>query len=225
MSHSELIACLWEHQDVTYRQMQTKILPNIPEDCIIGVRTPELRTMAKQLTDSDSFLNSLPHQYFEENQIHSFVIADFKDFQGTAAAVSVFLPFIDNWATCDQLTPKSFRKHHKELLPYIESWISSPYPYAVRFGIKMLMDHFLEDDFLPRYPEIVASVKSEEYYIRMMSAWYFATALAKQYDTVYPYFTEQKLEKWVHNKAIQKAVESYRVTAEHKEQLKKLRIK
>lgn len=225
MEHTELIQNLWNHQDLSYREMQLRILPDVPQDRIIGVRTPVLRVLAKQFSGGECFLQSLPHQYFEEDQIHGFLIAAEKDFPKTISLLDCFLPYINNWATCDQLTPTVFRKHHSELLPHIERWIASQNPYAVRFGLKMLMDHFLDADFLPGYLEMAATVKREEYYIRMMVAWYFATALAKQYDAAYPIIQQHKLDKWTHNKAIQKAVESFRVTPEHKEQLKKLKIK
>lgn len=223
MTYDDLLMQLWDSQDLTYRQMQIHILPDVPAERIIGVRTPKLRSLAKQFTEGESFLKNLPHSYFEEDQIHCFQLAEEKDFQTVILELDHFLPYVNNWATCDQMTPKIFRKCHTELLPCIFRWMESPHPYAVRFGIKMLMDHFLDEDFLPAYPRAVASVKREEYYIRMMVAWYFATALAKQYDAVYPLMEQKLLDKWTHNKAIQKAVESFRVTPEHKEQLKKLR--
>lgn len=225
MTHSELLQNFWEYQDLPYREMQLRILPDVPTERIIGVRTPALRTLAKQFTEGECFLQSLPHKYFEEDQIHGFLIAGEKDFQKTIALLDCFLPYVNNWATCDQLTPAVFRKHHEELLPHINRWMASPYPYAVRFGIKMLMDHFLGEDFRPEYLEAVAAVRQDTYYVRMMVAWYFATALAKQYDAAYPIIEQQKLDNWTHNKAIQKAVESFRVTQEHKELLKKLKIK
>lgn len=225
MTHSELLHNLWEYQDLPYREMQLRILPDVPAERIIGVRTPVLRTFAKQFTEGESFLQSLPHHFFEEDQIHGFLIAGEKDFQKTIALLDYFLPYVNSWATCDQLTPAVFRKHHAELLPHINRWMASPYPYAVRFGIKMLMDHFLGEDFRPEYLEAVAAVRQDTYYVRMMVAWYFATALAKQYDAAYPIIEQQKLDNWTHNKAIQKAVESFRVTQEHKELLKKLKIK
>ncbi len=225
MNREVLIGILMQLQDLDYQAFQVRLIPNIPAERIIGVRTPELRRLAKQLSDSASFLEALPHWYFEENQLHSFLLSEMKDFGKVIQEVDRFLPYVDNWATCDQLSPKAFKKHHQELLPYIEKWIVTPEAYAVRFAIKMLMDHFLEDDFSVRYPEMVADIHREEYYIRMMAAWYFATALAKQYDAVLPFLTGRKLEPWIHNKAIQKAVESYRITPEQKDFLKKLRIK
>ncbi len=225
MNREALIEILMQLRDSDYQAFQARLIPNIPAERIIGVRTPELRRLAKQLPDAASFLEALPHWYFEENQLHSFLLSESKDFDSVIQKVDRFLPYIDNWATCDQLSPKAFKKHHQKLLPYIEKWIVAQEAYAVRFAIKMLMDHFLEADFSVRYPEMVADVHREEYYIRMMAAWYFATALAKQYDTVLPFFTSNRLEPWTHNKAIQKAVESYRITPEQKDFLRKLRIK
>lgn len=225
MSREELLQKLFSLRDPVYQSFQTRILPNIPAESIIGTRTPELRQIAKSMDDSQYFLSALPHTYFEENQIHAFLLSEKKDFDETIQAINSFLPYIDNWSTCDQLSPKVFRKHHSELLPYIQQWLHSTDTYAIRFAIKVLMDHFLEEDFSPEHPDWVASVHSEEYYIRMVIAWYFATALAKQYDAVYPYLTGYRLEKWIHNKTIQKAVESFRISQTQKEQLKKLRIR
>jgi len=194
----------------------------------IGVRTPELRKLAKELAkreDIREFLNDLPHQYFDENQLHAFILSGEKDFEKCMEDLERFLPYVDNWATCDQTSPKVFRKHRKELLDAIRRWIESDHPYTVRFAIKMLMEHFLDEDFDPAYPEMVAEVRSEEYYIRMMIAWYFATALAKQYEAVLPYLEQKKLDVWTHNKTIQKAVESYRITEEQKIYLKSLKRK
>jgi len=171
------------------------------------------------------FLEALPHFYFEENQLHAFLLSEMKDFAACLKAVERFLPYIDNWATCDQLSPKVFRKHRQELRDAVWRWIDSGQTYAVRFGIKMLMDHFLDGDFEPVYLEMTASVRSEEYYVRMMVAWYFATALAKQYDAALPYIENRRLDPWTHNKTIQKAVESYRIRPEQKEYLRGLKIK
>ena len=218
---------LFSLQDAAYREMQLRIIPNVEPERILGVRTPELRRLAKELTAENALAlkHELPHRYFEENQIHSFLLERGKDFEKTIAEVNAFLPYVDNWATCDQLSPKVFKKHRKELLPYIHQWIGSDHVYTIRFGIGMLMSHFLDEDFSPEYPELVASVCNADYYVKMMVAWYFATALAKQFDTVLPYISEHRLEKWTHNKTIQKAVESYRITPEQKEILKQYRIK
>lgn len=219
---------LFELQDTAYRDFQAKLIPGRGPESMIGVRTPALRKLAKELAkrdDIDSFLQELPHVYFDEDQLHAFIISENKDFASCVEQTERFLPFVDNWATCDQLSPKVFGKHKQELLPYIRKWIGSDETYTVRFAIGMLMAHYLDADFDPAYPEMVASVRSEEYYINMMIAWYFATALAKQYDAVLPYVEERRLDPWTHNKTIQKAVESYRITSEQKEYLKSLKIR
>ena len=228
MIRDEIIEELFKLQDKEYRDFQGKLIPSKTVDDMIGVRTPELRKYAKELLkreDVEDFLQILPHQYFDEFQLHAFIISGIKDFDKCINAVSWFLPYVDNWATCDQLSPKVFKKHHGELMKYIKTWIKSDETYTVRFAIGMLMEHFLNEDFDEKYPKMVAKVRSEEYYINMMIAWYFATALAKQYDVILPYIEEQKLDKWTHNKAIQKAVESSRITAEQKEYLKTLKVK
>ena len=220
MTREELYQRFADRQDPSFRRFQCRIIPNLHPDRIIGVRTPGLRKIAREMGMDENFLHELPHLFFEENQIHSFILNIGKDFERVLSEVERFLPYVDNWATCDQLTPRVFKEHRGELLPHIRRWLQSDHPYTVRFGMKMLMDHFLDEDFDPAYPRLVASVQSEEYYVRMMQAWYFATALAKQYEPVLPYVTEYRLEKWVHNKTIQKAVESYRITPEQKEFLK-----
>lgn len=225
MLSTQLPSVLLDNQDETYRQMQIRLIPNIDPDRIVGVRTPVLRTIARELEDREHFLNCLPHRTFEENQIHCFLLEREKDFEVVTKQIEQFLPYIDNWATCDQLRPRCYRKKHILLLPHIRRWIALEEPYAIRFGIGMLMVHFLEDDFDATLLELPASVRSEEYYVRMMIAWFFATALAKQYNDALPYITTHRLEKWVHNKAIQKAVESNRVTPEHKRELVKYRLK
>ena len=213
-------------KDDKYKEFQTKLVPNIPSDNIIGIRTPEMRKIAKELYESkdrDSFLNDLPHKYYEENLIHFFVISMIKDFNECIKRVEEFLPFVDCWPVSDQATPKSFRKNHDKLLPYINKWIKSKHVYTARFGIRMLMNEYLDDDFKKEYLDLVASVKGEDYYLKMMVAWYFATALAKRYDETIPYFEKHVLSEWTHKKAIQKAIESYRVTDEHKKYLVSLK--
>lgn len=219
---------LFSLQDPGYRDFQGALIPSNKDASMIGVRTPELRRLARTYAgreDIAEFLDDLPHQYFDENQLHAFIISGIKDYEKCVKEVIRFLPYVDNWATCDQMSPKVFRKHRQDLAEQAEEWIGSGHTYTVRFGIKMLMDHFLEEEFDLMYPEMVAQVRSEEYYIRMMVAWYFATALAKQYDAVLPFIENRRLDPWTHNKAIQKAVESFRVTPEHKEYLKSLKIK
>ena len=219
---------LFSLQDAKYRELQIKILPNLEPESIIGVRTPELRKMAKELAvreETGAFLKDLPHRYFDENQLHAFILSGMKDYAACLEALERFLPYVDNWATCDQMSPKVFRKHRTELLGSIRKWIASDQAYTIRFGIGMLMEHYLDGDFDPAYPEMAAGVRSGEYYVNMMTAWYFATALAKQYDAVIPYIENRRLDPWTHNKAIQKAIESYRITPEQKEYLKTLKIR
>ena len=219
---------LFRMQDTGYRDFQMKLIPTAGPETMIGVRTPALRKYAKALIkagQADEFLKNLPHTYFDENQLHAFILSELKDYDLCIEETDRFLPYVDNWATCDQLSPRVFKKNHARLSEKIPEWISSQETYTIRFGIGMLMQHFLDEDFDPAYPETVAGIRSEEYYVNMMIAWYFATALAKQYDTVLPYLEQRRLDLWTHNKTIQKAVESYRITAEQKEYLKGLKIK
>lgn len=227
MNRDEIVAELFRMQDSDYALLQKKIIPTVAADRIIGVRTPALRTLAKSLykdNDIEAFLSCVPHQYFDENQLHAFVISLEKDFDKCIAEVETFLPFIDNWATCDQLSPKAFKKEPENLLPYIHAWIKSDRTYTIRFAIGMLMQHFLGESFETKYADMVANVRSDKYYVNMMIAWYFATALAKQYELVLPYLEEKKLDCWVHNKAIQKSIESYRIPDEQKAYLKTLKV-
>ena len=219
---------LYGLQDLKYRDMQIRIIPNISPESIIGVRTPELRTMAKDMIKAGNykdFLKELPHKYFEENQLHAFIISEIKDLKESFEALRKFLPYVDNWATCDQMSPKIFKKHRDELLAHIKEWIGSDRTYTIRFGVGMLMEHFLDADYDPRYPEMVAKIKSEEYYVKMMIAWYFATALAKQYELVLPYLEDKRLDDWVHNKTIRKSIESYRITDEQKAYVRTLKVR
>ncbi len=228
MIREEIRRRLFELQDVPYRDFQEKLIPTVETESMIGVRTPALRKLAREYGRREEigvFLQDLPHKYFDENQLHAFIISGIKDFETCIMNVEKFLPYVDNWATCDQMSPIVFKKKRKELLPYIREWMKSDRTYTVRFGIGMLMQHYLDEDFDPSYPEMVAGIKSEEYYISMMIAWYFATALAKQYDTVLPYIEEKRLDSQTHNRAIQKAVESYRITQEQKAYLKTLKIR
>ena len=217
---------LFRLQDRAYREFQCKLLPTVDPETVIGVRTPELRTYAKHLgkEDAAAFLAELPHAYFDENQLHAFLVSDIRDFGRCLAEVDRFLPFVDNWATCDQMSPKVFRRNRPALLEPIRGWIASEETYTVRFGIGMLMQHFLEEDYDPAYPEWVAGIRSEEYYVNMMIAWYFATALSKQYEHILPFLTERRLDRRTHNMTIRKAVESYRITPEQKAFLRNLRV-
>ncbi len=215
-------------QDKGYRDMQVTIIPTVEADSIIGVRTPALRQLAKELSkreDVSKFLEDVPHKFFEENQLHAFILSGMKDAESCIRLVDEFLPYVDNWATCDQMSPKVFKKHKQLLLEHVDKWIRSDHTYVKRFAIGMLMEHFLDEDFKTSYLTKVSKIRSEEYYVNMMIAWYFATALAKQYDAALPFIEKQKLDKWTHNKSIQKAVESYRITPEQKEYLKTLKRK
>lgn len=218
---------LFAKQDIKYRDFQAPLFPNIDKERMIGVRTPELKKLAKELFGSElanKFIETLPHRYFDENQLHAFLISLIKDYKTCLKEVERFLPYIDNWGTCDQLSPKVFAKHKEELVVDIKRWIKSKHTYTVRFAIGMLLGLYLDESFKEDYLELVSGVKSDEYYINMMIAWYFATALAKQYDSTIKYIEDKQLDSWVHNKTIQKAVESYRITNEQKAYLKSLKI-
>ena len=222
-----IVDLLFEKQDIKYRDFQAPLFPNIDKEKMIGVRTPELKKLAKELFGSDAankFIETLPHQYFDENQLHAFLISLIKDYETCLKEVERFLPYIDNWGTCDQLSPKVFAKHKDELIVNIKRWIKSKHVYTVRFAIGMLLSLYLDESFKEEYLELVSNVKSEEYYINMMIAWYFATALAKKWDFAIKYIEDKKLSPWVHNKTIQKAVESYRINDNQKDYLKSLKI-
>lgn len=217
---------LFRNQDVKYKSFQAKLLPALHPQTIIGVRTPVLRGFAKVLykeNDYSDFFGCLPHDYFDENQLHAFLICEIKDFERCMEELNRFLPFVDNWATCDQMSPKVFKKHRAELFEQIKIWISSPETYTVRFAVGMLMRYFLDEDFDLEYPRMLLKIRSEEYYVKMMIAWYFATALAKQYEAILPFLENRSLESWTHNKAIQKALESYRLSDEQKKYLRTLK--
>lgn len=212
--------------DHEYAQFQSRLLPNIPPERIIGVRMPEMRSFAKKIkntSEAEEFLQALPHCSYDENMLHGLLISEKKDFQECLSSLEIFLPFIDNWAVCDCLLPKSFGKHTSELMPCIKSWFSSPEPYICRFGLHILMRHFLDGLFREEYLEIPAGVISDHYYVNMMIAWFYATALAKQWDATIPYIREKRLPLWVNNKTIQKAIESYRISPEQKEYLKRFK--
>lgn len=224
----EVVERLFSMQDLDYKSFHGKLIPNVDEKAIIGVRTPELRKYAKEFAKTDhakEFIKILPHKYYEENNLHAFVLEQIKDFDTCVEQVERFLPYVDNWATCDMMTPKVFKKNLPQLLEKVRVWIKADDTYTVRFAIEMLMKYFLDDAFDVIYPKMVAEVKSEEYYINMMIAWYFATALAKQYESILPFIENKMLEPWTHNKAIQKAIESRRVSEEQKSYLRKLKIK
>ncbi|MBE6601655.1 MAG: DNA alkylation repair protein [Ruminococcaceae bacterium] len=208
-----------------YRRFSVSLLPTLDPQSILGVRAPRLRKIAKEMTPTEQtkFLDTLPHTCYEENNLHAYLLSELRDFERCLEEIARFLPFVDNWATCDSLRPKCFGKNREQLSLAIDRWLSDAHPYSVRFGIEMLMVHFLEEAFDPVYLQRVAAVSSEEYYVNMMIAWYFATALAKQYETAIPYLENRRLAPWIHRKAIQKAVESYRISGEHKQYLITLR--
>lgn len=225
---NKILTRLFSMQDLSYKTFQCALMPTVDPNTVIGVRTPVLRRYAKELAGSDEameFMLSLPHAYYEENNLHAFLIEQIGDFEETVAALERFLPYVDNWATCDSMSPKTFAKKPEDLLPKIEKWLRSEKTYTVRYAIGLLMRYFLDDRFCLTYAERVASIQSDEYYVNMMIAWYFTTALAKQYDAILPFLTERRLSGWIHNKTIQKAVESYRITDEQKQILHTLRAK
>nr|WP_311566250.1 DNA alkylation repair protein [Peptoniphilus grossensis] len=214
-------------QDISYADFQAKLTPNIPRDLFIGVRVPELRKLAKKLSkepETSKFLKDLPHKYYDENMLHGLLISEMKDYDACLVAVNEFLPYVDNWAVCDIMSPKIFKKNKTALLEKIKEWSASEKTYTCRFGIETLMSHFLDDDFKPEYLEIVISVNRQDYYVQMMIAWFFATALAKEWDATIKHMEDQRLDPWTHNKTIQKARESRRITPKEKEYLKSLKV-
>lgn len=217
---------LFELQDLKYRDFHSKLMPETDKETVIGIRTPVLRKFAKEFagtSEAEAFLRQLPHRYYEENNLHMMLITGIKDYEKCMEEIQRFLPCIDNWATCDYPAPKCFARHKDQVLEEAKRWISSGETYVIRYGIGMLMRLFLDEDFSSEYLEMAAAVQSQEYYVNMMIAWYFATALAKQWDATVPYIEQHKLSDWVHRKTVQKAVESYRITPEQKEYLKGFR--
>lgn len=224
---TEIQQRLFALRDAGYRDFHAALMPTVDKALVIGVRMPALRALAKELKGTEpaaDFMAQLPHKYYEENNLHAALIGHIRDFDACMAAVERFLPYVDNWATCDMMNPRALAKDKTALLERIRLWLQSGHTYTVRFGMGMLMNHFLEEDFREEYPALVASVRSEEYYVRMMQAWYFATALAKQYEAAVTYLEQRRLGAWVHNKTIQKARESFRVSQEQKEYLKSLKV-
>lgn len=218
---------LFQLQDKGYRDFQSKLIPTIPVETIIGVRIPVIRKLAKEYgkdPESVEFLKQLPHTYYDENILHALLVAEIKDYEVCVKEVERFLPYVDNWAVCDIFSPRVFRKNRDRLIGKIKEWAASEHPYTCRFGMEMLMIHFLDEDFRVEYLEIPAAVHSEEYYVNMMIAWFYATALAKQWDVAVGYIEKKCLDPWTHNKTIQKARESYRITREQKEYLKTLKV-
>ena len=223
MDREEILKELYALKDVRYRDFQGGLIPSVPRERMIGVRTPDLKALAKKAGYDEPFLRDLPHEFFDEDQLHAFIVSGIRDFDLCLDETGRFLPYVDNWATCDQLNPKALGKNREGLLVKIREWISSGETYEMRFAVRMLMTHFLDEEYDDSYPAMVAGIRSDEYYVRMMQAWYFATALAKRYDEILPYIEERRLDPWTHNKAIQKAVESRRITDEQKVYLKSLK--
>ena len=226
MTNQEILNHLFSLQDCEYQKFHSKLMPTINPETIIGIRVPKLRAFANKLAkegDYEQFLLQLPHKYYEENNLHAFLIEKIKDYDHCIEALDTFLPYVDNWATCDSLKPKVLGKHCDELFPKIQQWISSTHTYTIRFGIGMIMNFYLDKNFKPEYLKLVSKVQSSEYYVNMMIAWFFATALAKQYEATLPYLQQKKLSVWCHNKTIQKAIESYRITPTQKKELRKLK--
>ncbi len=217
---------LFELQDLKYKEFHQRLMPTVNPDKVIGIRTPVLRKFAKNFSkreEAEQFLKNLPHKYYEEDNLHAFILEEIKDYKILIQELNKFLPFVDNWATCDMLRPKILKNHKQVLLEDIKRWLNSKDTYTIRFGVNCLMNHYLEDDFKSEYLDWAKAIESEEYYINMVRAWYFATALAKQYDETIKILENKSLDKWTHNKTIQKAIESYRITKEQKEYLKKLK--
>lgn len=223
MTTQDIRQRLFALQDEKYKNFHSRLIPTVPPDSIIGVRTPELRKLAKEFGAEPAFLSDLPHKYYDENQLHALIISGMKDFDECTARLEEFLPFVDNWATCDQMSVKIFKKHTQQLLPFVKKWLDSGHTYTVRYGVGCLMNYYLDSEFSPEYMEIVANIRSNEYYINMMIAWYFATALAKQYSEAMKYIDQHRLDDWTHRKAIQKAIESCRITDEQKKYLRTLK--
>ncbi len=224
----DILTYLEKHSDESYRDFSAKLIPNIDKELVLGVRTPKLRELAKALKGTDTaydYLSTLPHKYLEENHLHAFLIEQEKDFEKALKLTKDFLPYIDNWATCDSFRPKVFKTNLTTLYKHIKEWLKSDKTYTVRFAIGLLNSFYLDENFKSEHLELVSIVTSDEYYINMMIAWYFATALAKQYQSTLPYLERKVLPKWVHNKTIQKACESYRVEPAHKAYLRTLKIK
>lgn len=219
---------LFQLQDEKYRAFQCALMPTVDADRVIGIRTPQLRALGKEIIRAGrgaEFISELPHKYYEEDNLHGVIISEMKDYDEAVRELDRFLPYVDNWCSCDMISPAVFKKHRDRLIGDIRRWLSSGETYTVRFALKMLMAHYLDSEFTPEYPELALTAPRGEYYTDMMLAWYFATALAKQWDAVLPYIRSGRLGAWVHNKAIQKAVESLRITQEQKELLKSMRIK
>lgn len=224
----ELRSSLFALQDMEYKAFHSKLMPTVDPETVIGIRTPALRRFAREFAKNEAasaFMEDLPHLYYEENNLHAFLIEAIGDFEKTVSALDLFLPYVDNWATCDMMSPKIFIHHKAQLLPFIEKWLASDHVYTARFALVMLMKYYLDKDFSPVYLEKACTVASDSYYIEMAKAWFFAEALVKQYESTFPYLRKKKLSPWVHNKTISKACDSFRISAEQKNALRALRLK
>ena len=222
-----ILSILFAKQDLAYRDFQVPLIPNLDKDSFIGVRLPILKKLAKEIVNTKeaaSFIHALPHRYYDENQLHAFIISFIKDYDTCLMEIERFLPYVDNWAVCDTMKPVIFKKNKDKLIGKIKEWLKSNHIYTQRFAIGQLMSLYLNEDFKEEYLDLVSHIRSEEYYLNMMIAWYYATALAKQYESTIKYIEENKLSPWVHNKTIQKALESFRVSEEHKTYLKSLKV-
>lgn len=225
---------LFSYQDLKYRDFTAKLTPTVEKQNIIGVRVPVIRQMAKKYGKSDKsgalphetevFLQDLPHKYYEENNLHGLIIERINDFKECVERLDAFLPYVDNWATCDIIRPKVFARNKEELKNHVKRWMASDKTYTLRFGIEMAMSFYLDREFDIELANLISDIESGEYYVNMMIAWYFATALAKQYEAIIPFIENRKLSEWIHNKTIQKSVESYRITDEQKKYLRTLKV-
>ena len=228
MTVQELQGILFQYRDSAYADFSARLIPTVPREKFIGVRSPEFKKIARQIRDDPVvpvFLSSLPHTYHEENCLHAALINGMKDYGACVTALETFIPFIDNWAVNDAINPACFRKHRAELIDKVREWIASDAPYARRCGMKILMANYLEEDFRPEYLDLPADLRSGEYYVNSMTAWLFAEALTKQWDTAVTYIEQHRLDTWTHNKAIQKACESYRIPDGRKAYLRTLKVK
>ena len=228
MTHNDLEQILFEHQDIPYADFTAKLIPNVPRENFIGIRFPEYKKIAKQIKDDPvvpEFMATLPHKWFEENCLHMTLINQIKDYDKCIEELEKFMPYIDNWSVNDTVKPVCFKKHRGELIERVQKWIASDAPYTRRCGMRVLMANYLGEDFKPEYLDLPADLRSDEYYVNMMTAWLFAEALVKQWDTAITYIETHRLDPWTHNKAIQKACESYRISDERKSYLRTLKVK
>lgn len=227
MTNKEIRKYLFDNQDKEYRLFQIKLTPGVDPESVIGVRLPIIKAFAKELvktSEYEGFIADIPHEYYDEMNLHAFILSELKDYDRVISELDKFLPYVDNWATCDSLIPKkAFKKRLDSLDSEAKKWMAETGTYTIRFGIKILMTFYLDNEFKPEYLDMVSAVESDEYYVNMMKAWYFATALAKQYEATIPYIEQKRLDDWTHKKTIQKARESFRISPEQKEYLKSLK--